>query len=102
MPVPREILDSPIGEGADHYMDPVWDNVRMNNVMAHFATAHFNAYLKGDATMLDYLDARRDEPAAAEGAVAASAQESNGPLPGFTDGTDVGLILEGLRPGGRE
>ena len=101
MPVPREILDSPTGEGADHYMDPVWDNVRMNNVMAHFATAHFNAYLKGDATMFDYLHVRRDEPAAAKGAVAAPAQESHGPLPGFTDGTDVGLTLESLRPGER-
>lgn len=101
MPVPREILDSPTGEGADHYMDPVWDNVRMNNVMAHFATAHFNAYLKGDATMFDYLHVRRDEPAAAVGAVAAPAQESHGPLPGFTDGTDVGLTLESLRPGER-
>ena len=101
MPLPREILDSPTGEGADHYMDPVWDNVRMNNVMAHFATAHFNAYLKGDATMFDYLHVRRDEPAAAVGAVAAPAQESHEPLPGFTDGTDVGLTLESLRPGER-
>ena len=101
MPVPREILDSPTGEGADHYMDPVWDNVRMNNVMAHFATAHFNAYLKGDATMFDYLHVRRDEPAAAVGAVAEPAQESHEPLPGFTDGTDVGLTLESLRPGER-
>ena len=101
MPLPREILDSPTGEGADHYMDPVWDNVRMNNVMAHFATAHFSAYLKGDATMLDYLNVRRDEPAAAEGAVAAPAQESHGPLPGFIDGTDIGLTLESLRPGER-
>ena len=51
--------------------------------------------------MLDYLNVRRDEPAAAEGAVAAPAQESHGPLPGFIDGTDIGLTLESLRPGER-
>ena len=52
-PVPREILDSETGEGASHYTDPVWDSVRMNNVMNHFVTAYFNYHLKGDATMLE-------------------------------------------------
>ena len=101
MPVPREILDSPSGEGADHYIDSVWDNVRMNNIMAHFATAHFNAYLKGDATMFDYLNARRDKSTVPEGAAAAREQQTQGSLPGFTYGTDIGLILESLGLGER-
>ena len=101
MPVPREILDSPSGEGADHYIDSVWDNVRMNNIMAHFATAHFNAYLKGDATMFDYLNVRRDKSTVPEGAAAAREQQMQGSLPGFTYGTDIGLILESLGLGER-
>tara|TARA_B100000161_G_scaffold169577_1_gene121520 strand:- start:1421 stop:2314 length:894 start_codon:yes stop_codon:yes gene_type:complete len=101
MPVPREILDSPSGEGADHYIDSVWDNVRMNNIMAHFATAHFNAYLKGDATMFDYLNVRRDKSTVPEGAAAAREQQTQGSLPGFTYGTDIGLILESLGLGER-
>ena len=43
--------------------------------MAHFATAHFNAYLKGDATMFDYLNVRRDKSTVPEGAAAAREQQ---------------------------
>ena len=42
-------------------MDPVWDTVRMNNVMGHFATAYFNYYLKGDVSMLLFPDVHPDE-----------------------------------------
>ena len=31
-----------------HYADAVWDTVRMNNILDHFATAYFDLYLKGD------------------------------------------------------
>ena len=30
-----------------HYADAVWDTVRMNNILDHFATAYFDLYLKG-------------------------------------------------------
>ena len=95
-PVPHEILDSATGEGADHYMDAVWDNVRMNNVMDHFATAYFNYYLKGDASMLSFLDVYPD------GAQATYAMKNDRPeaahnyWPGFAEGTAVGLTLEKL------
>jgi predicted dienelactone hydrolase len=41
---------------AAHYLDPVWDNVRMNNIAQHFATAFLGKYLRGDAAMDAYLD----------------------------------------------
>jgi predicted dienelactone hydrolase len=40
---------------AEHYSDAVWDNVRMNNIAQHFATAFLGKYLKGDAGMGSYL-----------------------------------------------
>ena len=39
-----------------HYADPVWDTARMNNILQHFATAHFDRYLKGDAAKAGYFD----------------------------------------------
>ncbi len=40
----------------DHYADPVWDSVRMNNIAQHFVTAFLGRYLKGDNDMAAYLD----------------------------------------------
>jgi len=31
---------------AEHYLDAVWENVRMNNISQHFATAFLDKYLK--------------------------------------------------------
>lgn len=77
IPVPEEILHSDDQTGADHYTDPVWDSVRMNNIMDHFATAFFGHYLKQDANSLMYLETRPD-----------------GLWKGFPDGTAIGLLLE--------
>jgi predicted dienelactone hydrolase len=41
---------------AAHYLDPVWDSVRMNNIAQHFATAFLGKYLRGDKSMDVYLD----------------------------------------------
>ncbi len=41
---------------SEHYNDPVWDSVFMNNVGQHFATAWLDVELKGDATKSPYLD----------------------------------------------
>ena len=46
MPVPWEILNSDNKAPADHYLDPVWDTLRMNNVLALFVTAFLDYYLK--------------------------------------------------------
>jgi hypothetical protein len=40
---------------AMHYMDPVWDSVRMNNITQHFATAFLGRHLRNDAAMEAYL-----------------------------------------------
>ena len=95
-PVPHEILNSPTAEGADHYMDPVWDTVRMNNVMGHFATAYFNYYLKGDVSMLSFLDVHPDGAKAVYAIENGSAEKTHNYWPGFAEGTAVGLKLEKL------
>ena len=41
---------------SEHYTDPVWDSVFMNNVAQHFTTAWLDVELKGDAGKASYLD----------------------------------------------
>ena len=60
-----------------HYADAVWDTVRMNNILDHFATAYFDLYLKGDQDKKAYFDGWK----------------------GFKRGTAVGLTLEHAAPG---
>jgi predicted dienelactone hydrolase len=60
-----------------HYADAVWDTVRMNNILDHFATAFFGVYLKGEADKQTYLDPG---------------------WKGFKQRTAVGLTLEHARP----
>ncbi|UWR21489.1 dienelactone hydrolase family protein [Sulfitobacter sp. S190] len=40
----------------DHYADPVWDTLRMNNIAQHFAVAFLGRHLSGDTAMDRYLD----------------------------------------------
>jgi predicted dienelactone hydrolase len=60
-----------------HYADAVWDTVRMNNILDHFATAYFDLYLKGDQEKKTYFEGWK----------------------GFKRGTAVGLTLEHAAPG---
>ena len=62
-----------------HYADAVWDNVRMNNILDHFATAYFDLLLKGQQDKLAYLQ------------TAAGAD-----FKGFPQRASVGLTLEHL------
>ena len=59
-----------------HYADAVWDTVRMNNILDHFATAYFDLYLKGDREKKAYFEGWK----------------------GFKRGTAVGLTLEHAAP----
>ena len=62
MPAPAEsyAVSETLGYAPfDHYADPVWDNVRMNNVAQHFATAFFDLHLKGDPDRRSYLELDR-------------------------------------------
>ena len=59
MPPPAEgrEVDADLGFAPyDHYADAVWENVRMNNISQHFATAWMDQHLKGDAEKAAYLD----------------------------------------------
>ena len=40
----------------EHYADPVWDTVRLNDVAQHFVAAWLGKHLKGDEAMEPYLD----------------------------------------------
>ena len=60
-----------------HYADAVWDTVRMNNILDHFATAYFDLYLKGEQEQKAYFEGWK----------------------GFKRGTAVGLTLEHATPG---
>lgn len=98
MPAPAETFaysETLKGFPFAHYADAVWDTVRMNNILAHFATAHFDAQVKGDRTRLAYFDV------VPNGKDAVFALDRDGtPLPthtywkGFKRGTAVGLVLE--------
>jgi predicted dienelactone hydrolase len=60
-----------------HYADAVWDTVRMNNILDHFATAYLDLYLKGDQEKKTYFEGWK----------------------GFKRGTSIGLTLEHAAPG---
>lgn len=84
----------------DHYADPVWDTVRMNNITQHFVTAFLDIHLKGDVTRADYL---RLIPNAGDGVE--MRDESGAPIAGhtywagFAPRTAVGLRFETLQAG---
>lgn len=64
MPLPVEFLEAENPQGASHYTDPVWDTVRMNNILQHFATAFLDLHLKGAGEMREYLNLPEDGAAA--------------------------------------
>ena len=49
IPIPQEILQTVDKAGAGHYADGVWDTVRSNNILAHYATAFLDLHLKNMA-----------------------------------------------------
>lgn len=98
-PLPLEILNNEDQLGASHYTDPVWDTVRMNNIMGHFVTAYLDLHLKGDESKLEYLDLVAD---GADGKYSVSNGQEKADhsyWKGFGSGTAVGLKLEHLNVG---
>ena len=79
----------------EHYADPVWDNVRMNNVLQHFATAFLDLHLKDDAAIGRFLDVTER---AADGVWAVD--DAGNPTDAFTywagfpNRSAIGLMLE--------
>ncbi len=84
---------------AEHYIDAVWDNARMNNISQHFATAFLGKYLKNDAGMEAYLNLVEKSK---DGKFSA---EENGTFKadhtywkGFPARSAAGLVLEQRKP----
>ncbi len=99
IPLPHEIRDSEDQTGAGHYIDPVWDNVRMNNIMDHFVTAYFDYYLKGDESKLEYFNLVEDGADAIYSMRNGEPADNHTYWKGFGAGTAVGLKMEHLEPG---
>jgi predicted dienelactone hydrolase len=99
IPLPVEVRDSEGQIGAGHYTDPVWDNVRMNNIMDHFVTAYFDYHLKGDEAKLDYFDLVEDGADAVYSMRNGQPNDDHNYWKGFASGTAVGLIMEHLQAG---
>ncbi len=98
-PVPVEILNSEDKTGAGHYTDPVWDNVRMNNIMDHFATAYFDHYLKQIEGRTSYLELVPDGADAVYSVTRGQQNDDHTYWKGFGPNSAIGLKLEHLQPG---
>jgi len=103
MPAPAEAdkFDSELGFNlSDHYMDAVWDTVRMNNITQHFATVWLAKHLRNDAAMDAYLDL---VPNANEGVHALEKDGSEKPThthwKGFPARMAKGLRFETMKAG---
>jgi len=83
-----------------HYADPVWDTVRSNNILQHFATVFLSVHLKGERDMQAFLDL---VPRGADGVYSAERDGRTKPdhtyWKGFKPRTAAGLVLERLLPG---
>lgn len=79
----------------EHYADPVWDTVRMNNVAQHFATAFLDLHLKGDLSKKVFLELIPD---GSQGVMAldeeANPTEDHTYWAGFSARTATGLRFE--------
>lgn len=81
----------------DHYADPVWDTVRMNQIAQHFALAFLDLRLKGDETRAEFLNL---VPASNDGVWAVTDGQRTADhtsWEGFGQGHAVGLRFETLR-----
>jgi predicted dienelactone hydrolase len=100
-PIPAPVESWQTVEGGNstpfnHYADPVWDTVRMNNITQHFVTAFLGRYVKADAELGSYLDVLVER--ASDAVFAANKDGSFKPehtyWKGFPNRTAAGLILE--------
>lgn len=96
-PIPLPVELSAMGNlaAASHYLDPVWDTVRMNNILNHFATAFLDLHLKQQVDRRSYLEVT---PRASDGRHSMDEQGAaladHSYWKGFPPGSGIGLILE--------
>ena len=98
MPAPKESWEYSEALGFapfEHYADPVWDSVRMNNIAQHFSTAFMDTYLKNQKEKMRYLDLTAQS---AEGVYSLDEQkkptEQHSYWLGFANKSAKGLSLE--------
>lgn len=102
MPAPKESyrFDERLGFNvSEHYIDAVWDNVRMNNIAQHFVSAWLGKYLKHNDSMQAYLDLvpnSNDGVWAMDKTGKSKAEHSY--WQGFKEHTAKGLKFESLKP----
>jgi predicted dienelactone hydrolase len=101
MPAPKEYRTkgSPGAKFASHYLESVWDTVRMNNIAEHFITAFLAKYIRNDPSADSWLALIED------GAAGKWSMDANGQpkadhtyWKGFGNGQAVGLRLEHRLP----
>lgn len=82
-----------------HYADGVWDTVRSNNILQHFATVFLSIHLKGEGDMQAFLDL---VPRGSDGVYSVERDGRQKPdytyWKGFKPRTAAGLTLERLLP----
>ncbi len=84
---------------AEHYMDPVWDNTRMNNIAQHFSTAFLDKFLKNQDQMDTYLhlvESAKDGKWSTDASGKPKSDHSY--WKGFANRTAAGLRLEKREP----
>ncbi|MEJ8560095.1 alpha/beta fold hydrolase [Yoonia sp. GPGPB17] len=103
MPAPAEsyAVSDALGYAPfDHYADPVWDTVRMNNISQHFVTGYLDLHLKGDTEMAAYFDLT---PVATDGVWSVDEDgvqtEEHSYWMGFPNRTAAGLRFETKQAG---
>lgn len=101
IPAPKETWPAPGSTvyNAGHYMDPVWDTVRMNNIAQHFATAFLAKQLKGDPEADSYLNLFESGKDAVWSVDAKGVPKADHTYwKGFGNRSAVGLRLEHRKP----
>lgn len=101
IPAPKETWPAPGSTvyNAGHYMDPVWDTVRMNNIAQHFATAFLGKYLKADPDADSYLNLVESGKNAVWSVDAKGVPKADHTYwKGFGNRSAVGLRLEHKKP----
>ncbi len=95
IPAPEETYLAQGGRAAGfgHCADAVWDPVRMNNILDHFASAFFGLHLAGDRDKQTYLDLI---PNGKDG----KPTPAHNYWKGFKRRTAVGLVFEHLPASG--
>ncbi|MEO9779777.1 MAG: dienelactone hydrolase [Sedimentitalea sp.] len=98
IPAPKESYYFSEDKGfniSEHYSDPVWHTVRMNNIAQHFITAWMDTQLKGDAEKAAHLDLVEDSNAGVWSANDdGSLKEDHSYWKGFSKGSAKGLKYE--------